>query len=245
MSGEVGGGGATLIGEGSNPGSPGSGGGSSGGGNGNGSSGGGTGSGGSDGAGQQPTTPCQEVVEGYCQGDGQPKPGDAVESDPGTPAITLSDVAHFRPEPPQQRMQPDGWMVVGLPANIYARTSPHVVSGSLLGAPAEVRFTPYSWHWTYGDGRTARHSTPGSTWQSLGLAEFDATPTSHVYRASGTYVIDLDVSYSVAYRFAGGPWTPLAGTIVLPAPPLTATAGEAVTVLVDRNCTTAPRGPGC
>jgi len=230
VSGEVGGGGATLIGEGSSPGAPG------GSGNPGGGSGSGAGSGGDD-------EPCVEVVVGLCYGEGSvPKAGD---SEPATPAVTISDIAHFRPDPPTQRMQPDGWMVVGLPTNIYARSTTHVVSGSLLGAPAEVRFTPVSWHWSYGDGDTTTLPTPGATWQSLGLDEFDATPTSHIYRASGTYVIDLDVSYTVAYRFDGGPWIPLAGTVVLAAPPLTATAGDAVTVLVDRDCASDPRGPGC
>jgi hypothetical protein len=186
--------------------------------------------------------PCEEVFAGFCYGQGRGKP---VEPTPSIPAITLSDLAVFRPQAAVQFMQPDGWMVVGLPTNFVAVIDRHVVSGTLLGAPADVRFTPVAYRWRYGDGTAARLGTRGASWASLGLSEFDATSTSHVYRASGTYVIELDVEYTAEYRFAGGAWTSLTGVIVLPANDLVATAGGAVTVLVDRDCAREPAGPGC
>ena len=142
-------------------------------------------------------------------------------------------------------MEPDGWVVVGLPANIYSLVDREVVPGELLGQSADVRFTPISWHWDYGDGTRATLSTKGDTWSGLGLREFDATPTSHVYRAPGNYTITLSIRYRAEYRIAGGAFVPIAGTIVLPANELHITAGGAKTVLVDRDCTVAPRGPGC
>jgi hypothetical protein len=159
--------------------------------------------------------------------------------------VTWADIAHFRPTPGVDHMQPNGWMVVGLPTNFYATGGPHVVTGELLGYPASVRFTPYRWHWTYGDGSAATRSTPGTTWAAQNAREFDATSTSHVYRNRGTYVIDLDIDYTAEYRFAGGPWVPIVGSINLPANRLTATAGSAKTVLVEDPCTRNPRGPGC
>ncbi|MBX9718356.1 MAG: hypothetical protein K2X36_05880 [Microbacteriaceae bacterium] len=186
--------------------------------------------------------PCEEVFAGLCYGEGRGKPGDPVAA---TPSVTLTDIAFFRPQAAVQYMQPDGWMVVGLPTNFVAVIERHIVAGTLLGAPAEVRFTPVAFRWRYGDGDAARLTTTGLSWQALGLGEFDATPTSHVYRASGTYVIELDVEYTAEYRFAGGAWRALEGVIVLPANDLVATAGGAVTVLVDRDCASAPAGPGC
>ena len=208
--------------------------------------GGGSGPGSGSGYGSGPSTlppmPCEEVFAGLCYGEGQGKPTDAA---PGIPNVTLSDIAVFRPQPAVQYMQPAGWMVVGLPTNFVAVIERHVIAGTLLGATAEVRFTPADYRWRYGDGSSARLGTTGASWQALGLREFDATPTSHVYRSSGTYVIELDVGYTVEYRFAGGAWTPLTGVIVLPANDLIATAGDAVTVLVDRDCGQAPASPGC
>jgi len=200
------------------------------------------GGGGASGGGTMPPMPCVEVFPGLCYGEGQGKPGDAVT---GVPSVTLTDIATFRPRVSVQYMQPDGWMVVGLPANFVAVIERHVVPGTLLGAPADVRFTPVAYRWRYGDGSAARLGTTGASWQTLGLREFDATPTSHVFRASGTYVIELDVEYTAEYRFAASAWIALTGVIVLPANDLIATAGDAVTVLVDRDCSRAPSGPGC
>ena len=209
--------------------------------------GGSPGSGGSSGGGASgdptlPPRPCEEVFAGYCYGEGLGKPGDPA---PGLPPVTLSDLAVFRPQAAVQYMQPDGWMVVGLSTNFVAVIDRHVVSGTLLGLPADVRFTPVAYRWRYGDGTAARLGSRGASWKMLGLREFDPTPTSHIYRASGTYVIELDVEYTAEYRFAGGSWTSLNGVIVLPANDLVATAGGAVTVLVDRDCARAPAGPGC
>jgi len=169
-----------------------------------------------------------------------------ADADDAATIVTISDIASFTPRAAVQYMQPDRWMVVGLPANFYAQIDQHVVSGTLLGEPADVRFTPRAYSWSYGDGATAVTGTPGNTWQALGLAEFDPTATSHVYTAEGTYVIDLTVLYTAEYRWASGPWTGIAGHVELPANPLVAeAASDAVTVLVDRDCAGAPTGPGC
>ena len=202
---------------------------------------GGSSSGGASGS-TLPPMPCEEVFAGLCYGEGRGKP---VEAAPALPPVTMSDLAVFRPQAAVQYMQPDGWMVVGLPTNFVAVIDRHVVSGTLLGLPADVRFTPVAYRWRYGDGTAARLGSRGASWAALGLREFDATATSHVYTASGTYVIELDVEYTAEYRFAGGAWTSLSGVIVLPANDLIATAGGAVTVLVDRDCARAPAGPGC
>lgn len=169
-----------------------------------------------------------------------------VDSGVASTVVTISDIASFSPLAAVQFMQPDGWMVVGLPANFYAQIDRHAVSGSLLGQPAAVRFTPLAFSWDYGDGTTAIVATPGESWQALGAAEFDPTATSHVYAAEGTYVIDLTVLYAAEYRWAGGAWTPIAGHVEFPANSLVArAAADAVTVLVDRDCRGGPFGPGC
>ncbi|MER3389134.1 MAG: hypothetical protein RJQ01_03795 [Microcella sp.] len=186
--------------------------------------------------------PCIDIFEGFCAGI---RPGDPGEPANEVDPITLSDIEAFRPTNPVQFMQPDGWMVVGLPTNFYTTTASHTVNGELLGLPAAVRFTPVTYRWNYGDGTTAVLATRGATWRALGLREFDTTATSHVFRASGTYVIDLDVDYTAEYRIRDGAWTRINGALRLPANRLIATAGDAVTVLVDRDCATAPSGPGC
>jgi hypothetical protein len=202
--------------------SPGSGGGSS--------SGGGSG-GGSSGTGPAIIWKCLEVTCG--------------SESPGAAPITLRDIASFRPTPGVQYMQPDGWTVPGLDTNFYAVTDVHIVEGTLLGQSASVRFTPVSWHWSYGDGTAATLPTKGATWGALGVSEFDRTPTSHVYAQEGRYTIRLVIDFRAEYRFAGSPFYPIAGVLPLPANDLHITVDGAKTVLVEHDCGVNPSGPGC
>jgi hypothetical protein len=194
------------------------------------------GGGGSGGGGSNPSGPpvIWKCLEVSCDSD-----------EPGAEPITLTDIASFRPRPGTQYMQPDGWTVPGLDTNFYAVTSVHVVNGTLLGQPASVRFTPVSFHWSYGDGTTATRGTKGGTWAQLGLKEFDRTPTSHVYERDGTYTIWLVIDFAAEYRFAGSPYYPIAGVLPLPANDLHITVDGAKTVLVEHDCGANPSGPGC
>jgi len=191
-----------------------------------------------------------------------PGPGNTIPStpqpppcNPSTPGCleweiirltpTLNDIAAFRPAPEVDHMEPNGWFVVGLDANFYATGGVRIVDGTLLGQAASVRFTPIRWVWAYGDGSSATRSTRGATWAASGIREFSPTPTSHVYDRAGTYYIDLTVGYRAEYRFAGQGWAAITGTLWLPANRLVATVGGAKTVLVERDCTVNPGGPGC
>jgi len=232
VSGSVGDDDVTLIGDSRGPGS--------GGGGGRGSEVGGGASGGAD-------EPCTPVLVGQflrCRGFG---PGRTTPSGPdaATPPVTLADIARFRPDPGRNLMEPDGWMIVGLDTNFYSIAGAQIHDGTLLGQPASVRFTPVQWRWAYGDGGSARYGTPGSTWAGHGILEFDPTPTSHVYRTPGTYVITLTIDFRAAYRFNGQSWTPITGILAVPANELVATVGDAKTVLVEQDCAQNPAGPGC
>lgn len=171
------------------------------------------------------------------------KVGECAPAVPTT--LTLSDIASFRPDVGTNAMQPNGWAVVGLDTNFFSREGAEVVDGSLLGGPAQVRFTPVAWTWSYGDGATRRATTAGGTWAELGIPEFDATPTSHVYAAKGSYTITLAIDYAAEYRLGSGAWVPIAGVLSLPSNPLAITVGSAKTVLVDEDCRVNPSGPGC
>ena len=165
----------------------------------------------------------------------------------GTPPtnVTLNDIATFRPTVGGNHMEPNGWIVVGLDTNFYSDPSVHIVDGTLLGLPASVRFTAKSYTWTYGDGASHSSPTPGTSWAAQNLPEFSPTATSHVFANPGSYTIDLAVGYSAEYRFGANGWVPIAGTLVVPANRIVATAGDASTVLVGRDCRENPGGPGC
>lgn len=190
--------------------------------------------------------PCAQLVGDRCLVQStRLRPGTPVAPVAPTPRVTLTDIASFRPNPGVQFMEPDGWAVVGLDTNFFAVVGIQVHTGTLFGRPAAVRFTPVAYHWDYGDGTVLTRATPGGTWAALGIPEFGPTPTSHVYTAAGTYVIRLTVEFRAEYRFATGAYIPIAGRLSRPANDLMITAGDAKTVLVERDCRQNPGGPGC
>ena len=124
-----------------------------------------------------PSANCSPTNIDLCAGDPTAPP-----EEPAAPVVvTLRDIASFRPAAPDNGMEPGGWAIEGLPANFVAGASVQVVSGTLLGQPADVRFTPVGYRWTHSDGAVVEADGPGATWAALGQREFTATATSHVY----------------------------------------------------------------
>ncbi|PPL14512.1 hypothetical protein [Microterricola pindariensis] len=156
--------------------------------------------------------------------------------------VTWSDIASFRAAAPQLTMEPDGWAVRGLPTNFVATASVEVIAGSLLGFPAEVRFTPVGFAWDYGDGATGYSASGGSSW---GAAAFSETATSHIYTTRGDFSARVAVELSAEYRFGGGGWRPISGTIRLAASATPVSVKSATTVLVAGSCVARPSDPGC
>jgi len=136
-------------------------------------------------------------------------------------------------------------MVLGLPTNYYLSAGVNVQNGTLLGAPASVRFTPAGYRWTYGDGASSTTGTRGSSWAAAGLPEFSTTATSHVYDEVGTYQPSAEVSWAAEYTLDGTTWVPVEGTLPLPAPPLSGVTTDPSTVLVARDCIRNTSAPGC
>ncbi len=166
-------------------------------------------------------------------------------SEPPSESVTWADIAHFAPSVGTHRMEPNGWAVIGLSTNFMSSAVPHTLSGAILGSAAEVRFTPVSWHWDFGDGESRSSRSPGATWAALGVGEFADTATSHRFRVRDTFTVSLRVEFEAQYRIGAGSWTPIPGTLALDAAPLTVLARSARTVLVDEDCIRNPTGPGC
>ena len=161
------------------------------------------------------------------------------------PDVTASDLASFRPELPSLTGEPTGFGVVGAPTNVVAAASEQFMTGPLLGWDVTVRFLPAGFIFDYGDGTTARSTTGGASWASLGQAQFTPTATSHVYRERGTYPVGVTVQYVASVNFGSGNWRPVTGYVTASSGGYDVRVFEARTALVDQTCAENPRGPGC
>ncbi|WP_259338475.1 hypothetical protein [Clavibacter phaseoli] len=173
------------------------------------------------------------------------KPADPAPAVPAAAAVTLADVAQFVPRDASIRSQPNGWAIVGAPVNLFTDSTAEVVDGQLLGRPAQVRFVPVSFAWDHGDGTSSTAVGPGASWRELGQRDFTATDTSHVYSSIGDRQVTLTISYSPSYRFDGGGWQQISGTLPVQVGPLTIRVLQGSTVLVAGACGERHAGPGC
>ncbi len=171
-------------------------------------------------------------------------PPPPATDEPAAPAITIDDLAQFAPDPVANVGEPDNVGVAGMPTNFVAAASAHTRSGTLLGTPLSVRFTPVDYEFVHGDGTSATSTTGGQTWSALGQAPFTPTATSHVYRERGTYQAHVTVRYAAEVDLGGG-WFPVAGRLTIPGPAREIRIFEAHTALVAFTCEQRPSAPGC
>ncbi|RIJ52836.1 hypothetical protein DZG00_03355 [Clavibacter lycopersici] len=173
------------------------------------------------------------------------KPSDPAPAAPAAPGVGLQDVAQFVPRDASIRSQPNGWAVVGAPVNLFTDATVQVVDGVLLGRPAQVRFVPVSFSWDHGNGTSTTVEGPGASWRELGQQDFTSTDTSHVYPSLGDRQVTLTIGYSPSYRFDGGAWQQIPGTLPVQIGPVTIHVLQGSTVLVGGACGAVDAGPGC
>ena len=109
---------------------------------------------------------------------------------------------------------PNGRTLVNLRTNFYTELDdPVVIPVQMLGFRVEVRATPASYTWHFGDGsQPETGSDPGKSY-----AEDSSLRVSHVYsEAKVTVRPSVDVTYSGDYRIDGGLWQPLSTTLTVP-----------------------------
>jgi hypothetical protein len=158
--------------------------------------------------------------------------------------VTVADVESFAPGASPIRGEPAGVGIVGMPVNFVVTADTHTVGGTLFDLPVSVRFVPASFAFDYGDGSGRESTTGGSSWSTLGQAQFTPTATSHSYSARGTYSTRAVVRYSAAVDFGNG-WIPVPGYVERPTGAASVEVVEVRTALVDRTCLEDPTGPGC
>jgi hypothetical protein len=173
------------------------------------------------------------------------KPADPAPAAPAAPGVSLQDVARFVPRDASIRSQPDGWAIVGAPVNLFTDAKVQVVDGVLLDRPAQVRFVPVSYAWDHGDGTSATIAGPGASWKRLRQQDFTPTDTSHVYPTVGDRQITLTIAYAPSYRFDGGGWQQIPGTLPVEVGPVVIHVLQGSTVLVGGACGDRDAGPGC
>ncbi|MGM1029327.1 MAG: hypothetical protein ACQEWM_05560 [Actinomycetota bacterium] len=167
------------------------------------------------------------------------RPGAAEVGQP----ITISDLAQFRPVVGELIVEPEGWGVVGTPTNFYATAETHTMPGELFDTPIQVRWTPTSYVFDYGDGTVETSEASGAAWRGT-EESWTETATSHAYSARDDVVASLSVVFTAEVD-AGAGWFSVPGTLPVAAPAVAVKVFEVETVLTAGDCTANPTAAGC
>lgn len=170
-----------------------------------------------------------------------PADPDVPESAPAA-SITIADLAAFTPATGTIETQP-GYGIVGIPLTVVSTATPHVQTGTLLGSPVTVRWTPVSWTIDFGDGTVVSTTDPGRP-QEGALRDWVDAPTSHRYTDRTDRTITVTIEF-VAEVDAGTGWFLVPGSLRVQAPPLDLKIYEVQTLLVRGDCVQYPSDPGC
>ena len=108
-----------------------------------------------------------------------------VISKPSTSNKTAA-AADFTPAAVNGNVYPSNELSLGQQASFVSSAVQHYRSGTLLGLPTEVRFTPISVSWNFGDGNSG---TGGYAPHSFGSA--------------GVHQVQMRVIYAISYRVKG------------------------------------------
>lgn len=158
--------------------------------------------------------------------------------------ITIDDLAQFAPAPVTATAEPGNVGVAGMPTNFVAAVSAQTRTGTLLGRPVTVRFTPMSVTFEHGDGTSSTSPDGGRTWAALGQTSFTPTATSHTYSQRGTYTTRTTVHYTAEVDVGGG-WFAVPGELAIDGTSRQIRVYEATTALVARTCLERPAAVGC
>lgn len=157
-----------------------------------------------------------------CIGSAEPidptDPAAVAAAQPVIPGMTEEDFQSLPLPAGVSNVQPAGGdVLVTVPTNVYAHAEPVTLDTQLLGFPVQVRATPVSYSWDFGDGTVVGPTDdPG--------APYPALRNSHAYATAGHYGITLTTHYRGEYSVAGGPFLPVPGEAEIASPTVAVTA---------------------
>lgn len=142
--------------------------------------------------------------------DGEDEEGAAADPEPRQQfVVTRQDVQSLLVHSGSLEIQPNrSWVLVNVETIAMTDAVQHVLSTQVLGVDVDLRVTPASFSWDFGDGSPAVVGTdPGAPWPDHTVA--------HVYQDAQETVISLRTEWDAEFRPAGATaWFPVEGRAV-------------------------------
>ncbi|WP_062529054.1 hypothetical protein [Demequina rhizosphaerae] len=142
-------------------------------------------------------------------------------------ALIEREWTELRPYPSEVSLQPaTGVVYATVPTIAMADDGLRHHSAVLLGADVDIRATPSTFTWAWGDGEQTTTSDPGAPYP-------DATVTHAYGRALDSATVTLTTTWAGEYRVADGTWSAFDTTIATTSPGITLAVLHPRAVLVE------------
>ncbi len=128
---------------------------------------------------------------------------------------------------PANEVHAPRFTLVNLKTTFYTKPQAMTRSLHLVGFDVDVRVTPTSYVWHWGDGATSTSSTPGRPYPST-LVTHTYEHATHDHRMR----LSVDTVYTARYRVDGGSWQQIPSRLTLAGPPTSLPVKQAAAVLV-------------
>jgi hypothetical protein len=149
---------------------------------------------------------------------------EAFEPPTVTPGMVLSELRRVGLPALEIEIQPETKTLVNFDTIFHTDPRPVDVDLTILGQAVQVRASPRSYVWQFGDGSSVTTGTPGAPYPSKEIV--------HRYLdADVTVEPSVSVVYGARFRVGGGAWQDVDGTVTIPGPPEGLRVVEAVGVL--------------
>ena len=152
----------------------------------------------------------------YCAPPAAPNALPAAAAPAPLPQVTPGLVAEaFRrvglPAAELEVQPPRGRTLVNFDTNFFTRQGAFARSVTLLGRRVDLRISPASYTWRFGDGAARSTESPGAAYPDLEV--------THRYLRKGSVAPSVDITYEATYSVDGGGWQPVPGTVTIPGAP--------------------------
>lgn len=141
-------------------------------------------------------------------------------------------------------MKRDGKYVGLRKRPIHMWTEAGVVNRSItmFGRNVQVRLTPVSYNWSFGDGTSQKAVAQESRADSPSSGK---VRTSHSYTDTGTYDAQVTVNYAGQFRVGDEDWVPVVGILEIPSETASMDIWRKKVYPVADDCDANPQGWGC
>ncbi|MFK4791821.1 hypothetical protein [Microbacterium sp. ZW T5_56] len=162
-----------------------------------------------------------------------PEPEPTPEQPAYPDTIYNTDLIHFAPHNPTATAPNEAMALTNTPLPITLTATTHTLTGTLLGHPVTVTFTPTGFTLDHGDNTTPTHATD------------NPATIAHTYTSRGTYPTTISTTYTATVTFPDNIPRPVQGTITITTPGPITRILAAHTAPVRTTCTTTPTAPAC